>query len=274
MGGINLYGFVYNSPTGFIDEFGLKTVESYMPQRPQKHPLSKSIPRMLKSFMLDCNCKIQIDVKDASFFPTSFRAAQDRADQIQMMLDFDYKLVNPDDCKSCHILVVQSIRREKRDRDGNWVPRQDQPSARADISDKKTGWGMDWPAGYERDRIPYWSYLPLSTAAAGDGSSGSYWDPPGVVTTGDGVRVMTCFIREKIGGSTEIIGCLEWGFYLESRGSRYEFENKKPIQRTPYDTRLLPGTPKRHCGKTTGLSDAVNGWNKGKQKAEASFIPF
>ena len=261
-GGVNLYAFVRNNGINLIDILGAAPLEkaNYNPQFPTRGSLDQDAD-FEKKHKLNCGkCKIEINITDAFYHLRTFkRSGTSRiyASEINLALKFDYKLTNPDECKCAKLRIVQAVRRG-RYQGGRFVSSSNQGGTRSAISDRRTGWRLDWPKGIDRDRPPFFDELPLSSPAPGDGSgSGSYWDPPGIVGVNDAVELSTCFIAERE-GENEVIGCFNWAFTMTSRGSRIENGQYKS---KPFKAQMLKGYPNTNCDMSDGLKSGLKSWN-------------
>jgi RHS repeat-associated protein len=244
-GGVNLYGFVGNDSTTRVDILGLADLGP-------------------AEILGNCHCPVKFKIS-GNFVTKPIgnrrqRVTLDTQISVEKVLRND---AGDNECDCSKLRLVQAIQRFTEDASGRQKAVGD-PGAdwRTAVSNGE-GWRIDWN---DPKKVPMPGSVPPwldTTPHAKPGNSttpATFHDTPGVDKSSEGLRIFTCAVYEKADGSSAMVSCLEWGFYVDSIGWP-AVPGKTKDQRLP-KTRLLKDTPRAHCGMPPEVRGAIDHWNK------------
>lgn len=253
-GGLNLYGFVGNGSISRIDLIGLAGVSL------------GSLGLGGKEYKANCHCGVIFKFENDPNFEVS--ALSLRAQEVKMNVKISARqamrndVTDSTDCPCGKLRLMQVISRVVQDAEGNEKAKGDPGGDWREAVTNSAGWRVDWkPPGSNgmNGSTPPWLDTTKFGTAGDCSNPATLEDGPGVAHSSQGLRIMTCAVLEKPGGSNVMLGCLEWGFYVDSIGhpavphKTTEFESPK--------ARLLDGTPSTHCGMPAEVKGAIDHWN-------------
>ena len=235
-GGVNLYGFVGNSPTIWFDAFGLVPLEG------------------LAGFAMssDCGCPVTWEVEIAE--ATDFTVAAAKGTSSVAKLDFKLRFSLPlaDSCCCKRIRVVQVVGRFKNN--GNPItPNEVDEKKRTIAKGDTSGYRVDYPQNLTVDVPPYLdNFNPRGVAKGLENPTpkdkGFVHDPAQITDDHTQFRAETCLICERTEGYRKYIGCFSWGFKRVGGGR----VGAKAVEALPVSL---------SCEPSKAFKDAVNLWN-------------
>ena len=238
-GGLNLYGFVGNAPSIYIDRIGLTAMGP--------------VPEMNgKSFKSDCYCPITVTFTSARW---NYTRPGTNSIGIELNTNMEFEYYPSEINRRCRCIKVRAMQMVRRsDSQGKSVRENGYRNERTN-----NGYRIDWPDEMRGgSTLPFLDNLPNRQPWT-PGNKGTAPDPPVVNQTGESVEIHTCFIGENDSdGFTQFLGCIRWGFKLNKEGMRAGSGTRE--FRAP-DAALLDGTPEWTCARPKGWVDAVKGWN-------------
>lgn len=244
-GGMNLYGFIANDGINLVDILGLNDFG----------PGELTTP---------CHCPVKFSY--SGNFRT--RVLDHDSHRVEINANISVSQANRketgSECECGEIKLLQVIQRFKRDADGTDTPVGDPGADWRTAVTNRDGWRIDWN---DPMKVPMpGSTPPWVDSIDGVGKPGAMESPatfndhPGVERSKEGVRIFTCAVYKMENGDLKMMGCLEWGYYVDQIG--WPAYPPKKVQEKAPNPVLLKGTPRVHCGMPPEVKGAIDFWNQ------------